>query len=560
MQLTLERLAGVERETDVGLRLRGRSVAAVCLVAVFAGALLAITHVIVESPFDAIISAVAALGGPVVLLWWRRTRSRSAALNLTLSWYLALFFVGAFWTHDVTYLAWFSSLPIGAFFIGGQQSGLRWTVVVFVCLAVIVGHLLSSPLEAEAPLVVKAVRAIGLPATIAALGYLFERSRTRALHELDTARLAALEANAARGRLLAKVSHEVRTPLNGVLGLTQSLLLQPLPDAVRHDLDLIHQSGTGLVSLINDLLDLARVEAGKLELHPAPVDLRRVVLDVSGLHRAAAVQKGLELRVHGVDLPLWVSTDEVRLRQVLGNLVANAVKFTERGAVTIALVRGRDANGLVEVGLSVEDTGRGIPAEALSSLFQPFTQAHRDLEHTGSGLGLAISQELVRTLGGQLSAASTVGVGSVFTVLLTVPTALPHERRTPTPQVLPTFRALVVDDNALNRRVARALLERIGGVTREAGDGREALTLAQAEPTDLVFMDLQMPVMDGLEATRALRAAGFSGGILALTASAGPETEAECLAAGMNGCVAKPVQLERLRDEVARVLKLKRAA
>jgi len=560
MQLTLERLAGVERETDVGLRLRGRSVAAVCLVAILAGAALAITHVIVESPFDAIISAVAALGGPVVLLWWRRTRSRPAALNLTLSWYLALFFVGALWTHDVTYLAWFSSLPIGAFFIGGQQSGLRWTVVVFLCLAVIVGHLLSSPLEVEAPLVVKAVRAIGLPATIAALGYLFERSRTRALHELDTARLAALEANAARGRLLAKVSHEVRTPLNGVLGLTQSLLLQPLPEAVRHDLDLIHQSGTGLVSLINDLLDLARVEAGKLELHPAPVDLRRLVLDVSGLHRAAAVQKGLELRVDGVDLPLWVSTDEVRLRQVLGNLVANAVKFTERGAVTIALARGRDSNGLVEVGLSVEDTGRGIPAEALSSLFQPFTQAHRDLEHTGSGLGLAISQELVGTLGGQLSAASTVGVGSVFTVLLTVPTALPHEQRTPTPQVLPSFRALVVDDNALNRRVARALLERIGGVTREAGDGCEALTLAQAEPTDLVFMDLQMPVMDGLEATRALRAAGFAGGILALTASAGPETEAECLAAGMNGCVAKPVQLERLREEVARVLKLKRAA
>lgn len=560
MQLTLERIAGVERETDIELRLRGRSVAAVCLVAVLAGAGLATAHLLAGSTFDTFISVIASLGGPAVLVLWRLTRSQRAALNLTLTWYLTLFLVGAFFTHDLAYLAWFSSLPIGAFFIGGQQSGVRWTVVVFLCLAVIVGHLMSSPLESEATLAVRAVRALTLPPTIAALGFLFERSRTRALLELDTARLAALEANAARGRLLAKVSHEVRTPLNGVLGLTQSMLLQPLPETLRHDLDLIHQSGTGLVSLINDLLDLARAEAGKLELHAAPVDLRRLVLDVSGLHRAAAVQKGLELRVEGAELPLWVATDEVRLRQVLGNLVANAVKFTERGTVTVSLTRGRDANGLVEVGLSVEDTGRGIPAEALSKLFQPFTQVHRDLEHTGSGLGLAISQELIRTLGGQLSAASTVGVGSVFSVLITVPTALPHERRTPTPQVLPAFRALVVDDNALNRRVARALLERIGATTREAADGREAVTAAQAEPTELVFMDLQMPVMDGLEATRALRAAGFAGGILALTASAGPETEAECLTAGMNGCVAKPLQLERLRDEVARVLKLKRAA
>lgn len=560
MQLTLERIAGVERETDIELRLRGRSVAAVCLVAVLAGAVLATTYQLVGGAFDARLASLAALGGPAVLVVWRSTRSRLAALNLTLTWYLSLFLLGAFYTHDLAYLAWFSTLPVGAFFIGGQRSGLQWTVVVLLALAVIVGHLVSSPLEAETTLAVKTVRAIGLPPTIAALGYLFERSRTRALHEVDAARLAALEANAARGRLLAKVSHEVRTPLNGVLGLTQSLLLQPLPEAFRHDLDLIHQSGTGLVSLINDLLDLARAEAGKLELHPAPVDLRRLVLDVSGLHRAAAVQKGLELRVEGADLPLWVSTDEVRLRQVLGNLVANAMKFTEHGAVTVALTRGREANGLVEVGLSVEDTGRGIPSEALSKLFQPFTQAHRDLAHTGSGLGLAISQELTRTLGGQLSAASTVGVGSVFSVMLTVPTALPHERRTPTPQVLPAFRALVVDDNQLNRRVARALLERIGGTTREAADGREGLAAAQAEPTDVVFMDLQMPVMDGLEATRALRAAGFSGGILALTASAGPETEAECLAAGMNGCLAKPLQLERLRDEVARVLKASRAA
>lgn len=560
MSLTLERMAGVERETDVELRLRGRSVAAVCLVAAFAGVGLIIAHVLAGSPFDAGISALAALGGPAVLLTWRQTRSKRVTLNLTLSWYLTLFLVGAFCTHDLAYLAWFSSLPIGAFFIGGQRAGLRWTVVVFICLTVIVGHLMSSPHEIDAPLAAKAVRAVGLPPTIAALGYLFERSRTRALQELDTARLAAVDANAARGRLLAKVSHEVRTPLNGVLGLTQSLLLQPLPDGLRHDLDLIHQSGSGLVSLINDLLDLARAEAGKLELHTAPIDLSRLVVDVSGLHRAAAVQKGLELRVDGADLPLWVATDEVRLRQVLGNLVSNAVKFTERGAVTVALTRRGASNGLVEVGLSVEDTGRGMPAEALSKLFQPFTQVHRDLQHTGSGLGLAISQELIRSLGGQLSAASTSGVGSVFSVLLTLPTAVPNERRTPTPQVLPSFRALVVDDNALNRRVARALLERIGGTTREAADGREAVTAALAEPTDLVFMDLQMPVMDGLEATRALRASGFTGGVLALTASAGPETAAECLGAGMNGCLAKPLQLERLRDEVARVLTAGRAA
>ncbi len=556
MQSTLERIAGVGANESIDLRLRGRSVAGVGVVALLAGLSLAAAYLLAGGPIDAIIASLCAVGGPAAVVLWRFTRNRGLVLDFTLTWILALLGTGAVLTHGFAYLAWFSVLPIAAFFIGGLRGGQRWSIVVLGCVLAIVVHFVVSAPEPEATLPIQLLRSIGLPPTLAALGYLFERSRTRALQELDTARLAAIEANDARGRLLAKVSHEIRTPLNGVLGLTQSLLLQPLPAHISHDLDLIHQSGTGLVSLINDLLDLARAEAGKLDLHPAPVELVRLVHEVSGLHQAAAVQKGLELRVGGHALPMWVSTDEVRLRQVLGNLVANAVKFTDRGVVSVTLTTGKDEGGLVEVKLAVEDTGRGISPDGLTKLFQPFTQAHADLAHVGSGLGLAISHELTRNLGGQLSATSTPGHGSTFTVTLSLHRSALPERRTPTPQVLPSFHALVVDDNAMNRRVARALLERIGATTRDVADGSEALTAAQAGRTDIVFMDLQMPVMDGLTATRALREKGFSGAILALTASAGPETEAECLSAGMNGCLAKPLQLERLRDEVARVLKL----
>jgi signal transduction histidine kinase len=210
-----------------------------------------------------------------------------------------------------------------------------------------------------------------------------------------------------------------------VLGLTQSLLAQELPPAVRDDLTLVHESGAGLVSLINDLLDLSRAESGALEVHAAPVDLHRLVREVGGIHKATALHKHLTLEVLGApEAPCWVSTDAARLRQVVGNLVSNAVKFTERGGVTIALsIEPLDAATLTAT-IAVTDTGRGLSERDLGQLFKPFVQLHADKAHEGTGLGLVISRELATRLGGALTVQSVEGSGSTFTLTLRLPGAV----------------------------------------------------------------------------------------------------------------------------------------
>lgn len=562
MSLILERIAGVVTETEPRVRQEGRVVVATSLVAVVTASALGIAYVALGSRADAFLCVPSALGGVFMLGTWRVTRRTIAMMHVTLAWYSVLFLGAALLVGDVAYLAWLAVIPLAAFFIGGLRVGLGWSAVALGGAALGGGLMLSLGLASTTSGPAAVLRVFSLPPTIAALGALFELARKKSVDEVDVARVAALRASEAKGQLLARVNHEIRTPLNGVLGLTQSLLMQPLPDEAHRDLDLIRQSGAGLLALINDLLDIARAEAGKLELHPTTVDLHRLLHDTVGLYRASAEARGLELVLDGLSPgPLWVRVDEIRLRQVIGNLVANAVKFTERGSVTVRLARGREADGLMQVALSVEDTGRGIPPEGLDRLFEPFTQIHADPSHRGSGLGLALSRDLATRLGGQLSAASTVGSGSVFTLMLTVERAAPPAmERMLTPAPLPPFRALVVDDNELNRKVARALLVRLGARIEDAADGRAGAEAALAGSFDIVFMDLQMPELDGYEATRLLRTRGFKGAILALTASSGPETESLCLAAGMNGCLTKPLQLEQLRNRIEDVLRPRSAA
>ncbi|MBL8923684.1 MAG: response regulator [Myxococcaceae bacterium] len=556
LHLVLERLAGVFGEADPAVRQSGRAVVGSSLVALSVSLFAALVSLALGARADALVSLVFAVGALASLVAWRRTRWTRAVLQGAVASYLLVCLVAAV-RIDVTWLVWSAVISIGAFYVGGLRTGLGWSVIALVTSLVAAG-LADRPSWSTASL----VRLLLLGPTLAALGGLYELSRRRMLEELEAARLAALDARDARGRLLARVSHEIRTPLNGVLGLSQSLLTQPLPDDVRRDLDLIRQSGTGLLAMINDLLDIARAEAGKLELHPSDVELQRLVLDVAALYRATADARGLRLEVQGVEPgPVWIRVDEVRLRQVLGNLIANAVKFTDTGSVTVRLTKGREASGLLEFAVSVEDTGSGIPPQGLERLFQPFTQVHSHNRNQGSGLGLAISRELAARLGGQLSAASTVGKGSVFTLLLTVERVDPPAiDRLMTPVPLPPFRALVVDDNELNRRVARALLTKLGGAVEEARDGKECLEAALAGRFSIILMDLQMPELDGYEATRLLRARGDTSPIIALTASAGPETEALCLAAGMNSVITKPLQFDLLRQRVAEALQARRAA
>ncbi len=556
MLLLLERLAGVATEPDLEVRRQGQTIAAIGIVGSAAAALYALIYLLLAAWADATVGLLSAIGGLTILMVWRATRKPSTVLNFTVVWYLTVFLGAALTTRALAYLAWTAVLPVVAFLGGGLSNGVRWTLFILCALSVTSAVLVLFPFDFAAPgtPLVRVLRVVTLPPTLAALGYFFELSRQRNAQELAGAGRAAEHATQAKGRLLAQVSHEIRTPLNGVLGLTQSLLQQALPSTAHADLILIQRSGQGLLSLINDLLDVARAESGKFELHPGPVELTQLLRDVTTLYRETASSKSLSLSCEGDLEPCWVLTDEVRLRQVLANLVANALKFTEQGSVTVRLTRGREANGQLEVGITVEDTGRGMGTDALDRLFEPFSQVHDDVAHEGTGLGLAISRELASQLGGQLSAASTVGQGSVFTLLLSLQQTPAPSEFAPTIGPLPAFRALVVDDNAINLRVAGALLERLGATVEMATGGAQAVASALERPVDVVLMDLQMPGVDGLEATRQLRTAGFTAPIVALTASAGPETRQDCLARGMDECLTKPLQLERLRDVLAMVM------
>ncbi len=549
----LEWLGRIDAESPLAERWHGRLVAATAVVAVGAQAILVPVWLVLGTPGDALVGVLSATGGVLMLALWRRLHRLAPVLFLLLGWYLALFAGAAVIMRATAYLAWLSALPLVMFFAGGRRMGVVATVVTIVGLLVAAG-LLHDVAIAESTGFAPLLRLLSLPPVLAALGFLAESSRLRGISELEGARLQVQEQAATRTRMLAHVSHEIRTPLNGILGMTQALLSRTIPGDVREDLEVVRESGTGLVALISDLLDLTRAEVGKLELHEAPTELFRLARSVAALYRPAADLKGVELAIAGASSgEMWVNTDEVRLRQVLGNLVANAVKFTDAGIVSVVVSTAPSGSDAVEVLLSVEDSGRGMSAERVARLFQPFSQVHDDATKGGSGLGLAISRELASRLGGTLDVTSTEGAGSVFSLRLRLPIAARPDPRT-APAELKRFSALVVDDNALNRRVARALLERLGGTVSEASNGESGVDAALLAPCDVVLMDLHMTNLDGLAATRLLRARGFDGAVVGLTGDETERSENDWVSAGANALLSKPVQFERLRAIVGSVL------
>jgi len=360
---------------------------------------------------------------------------------------------------------------------------------------------------------------------------------------------AVTAASRAKSAFLANMSHEIRTPMNGVLGLTEVMLTEPLPPHQRERLQLIHRSGEVLVSLINDLLDLSRFEAGKMPITPVDTALDRLLFDVYQLFKVAAEEKGLEL-VLDVDpaVPRAVRVDPLRLRQVLSNLVSNAVKFTDRGSVHLGVTRGEP-----RLRFEVHDSGIGIASEQLGHLFQNFHQVGDvAVKRGGSGLGLALSKHLVGLMGGELLVESRHGAGSRFYFELDLPEVIAPSAPT---EAMANPRSgkkvLVVDDNAINLKVAKSLAEKAGYRVTTATNGLEAIAAVEREPFDVVLMDCHMPEIDGFEATRRIRRLGGLRSlvrILALTASTLPEDVEACLAAGMNGCVSKPISMARLVD------------
>ncbi len=371
--------------------------------------------------------------------------------------------------------------------------------------------------------------------------------------ELDAALTAAYAATKAKGDFLATISHEIRTPLNGILGMLHLLTDTELNAEQRDFARTIKQSAEALLRIINNILDFSKIEAGRMELDSVEFNLQIVVKGVTDLLTPKAVEKGLELgiTIEG-DVPLLLRGDPGRLRQVLINLVGNAIKFTETGEVLVAVGLIEDTGETAILRFEVRDTGIGIRADRYEALFEPFSQLDSSTtrKYEGTGLGLAISRQLVQLLGGELSVTSTPGQGSVFsfTVRLGRPDA-PDDQPPTDAQTTVGLRVLVVDDNPVNQKVAINLLRKAGHTVDLAVNGQEAVELANRRDYELILMDCHMPEMDGFQATAAIRAAEGPRGpvpIIAMTANVTERDREACLAVGMNDYIAKPVEPQEL--------------
>jgi signal transduction histidine kinase/CheY-like chemotaxis protein len=354
---------------------------------------------------------------------------------------------------------------------------------------------------------------------------------------------------------LAMMSHEMRTPLNGIIGMTGLLESKRLDDREREYVDVIRRSGETLLAIIDDVLDFSKIEAGRLTLENADFDAGRATLDAMQIVEHSAVDKSLTLSIYlDPTLPTRVSGDLIRLRQVLLNLLSNAIKFTAKGEIAVRVeLRAASSDGY-ELFFSVKDQGIGISDEQQSRLFQPFSQAEASTARMfgGTGLGLAISKRLVGLMGGSIGVESRPGEGSLFwfTIRVGASLSLPPHMPAPLTAADPTgARLLLVEDNPINQKVALLMLHKLGYQVDVANNGFEALHAVASAHYDLILMDCVMPEMDGFEATRRLRSGGGYGAevpIIAMTANVFADDRKACLDAGMNDFLSKPVRQAEL--------------
>ena len=476
----------------------------------------------------------------------------------------------------------FGSITVAAFFM--TLIGRSFLILASLQLGALVVASIVIPAVASAPVVVLAI-VFGLTAvqganqlkktTVDAIGHSHEADIAnarllQAKESADAASIAADKASLAKSQFLATMSHEIRTPMNGVLGALDLLRHSHLDANQRRLVRTAASSGETLMNILNDVLDHSKIEAGKLALNIAPMSLHSIAASVAALFRANAENKGLQLLFEvEQDVANWVLGDAQRLKQVLLNLVGNAIKFTERGNVTLRLTPLLAPDGWARVAFEVQDTGIGLSAEAQKRLFEPFHQetGSRKRGQSGTGLGLAISQRIVEAMGGYIQVRSQVGVGSTFFFALSL-----ELDTSPVPPVLTdsamggldepsglSGTVLLVEDNPVNLLIALEMLQSFGLDVIEADDGAQVLDLLARHPIDLVLMDCNMQDMDGYQATRLIRQREAEQGltrlpIVALTANAFEEDIRRTQEAGMDDHLSKPYTRVELRAKLTRWL------
>ncbi len=472
------------------------------------------------------------------------------------------------WTHIERY-----GPALGVTLIAGAMTNLvslsRGSRVAFAVSALPYGlYLLVLPMldagQTAGPLLVTMMIAVALVMLNVVGAWITtedaRRTQDEALALAEEGRRAAEAATASKSAFVAMISHELRTPISAINAGAGELRREAKDRNAKAHAQLIIDAGAMMRTLLDDLLDLAKLDAGRMEVEAIAFDPRRAVLDAIRLWRPQARDKGLRLSLTGAHaLPDWVVGDPTRLRQVLNNLFSNAIKFTRAGSVRLTVSVDGES-----VRLALADTGPGMTADQITRLFTPFDQLDASVarKHGGSGLGLVISRQLARLMGGDLVASSAPGVGATFIVTLTLPRAEPAQVE-PAQPMGPPPRLLVVDDHAINRQAITLVLAPLGIVPETAASAEEGLERLAAEPFDIVLMDVYMPGMDGREATRRLRAhAGPNQAIpvIAITASATAKDWEACLAAGMSGHVAKPIEPAQLYAALDQALSAARAA